>query len=928
MAATVAAAVRHGVGCKRRCAIAAQSEAAQTEAAQSDRSNDGRAAVAVQAPGPPAPVAGPIHFDSLLVVDFASGGTSAAYRTDGWGGPESRLSWGLGPRSGLRLPAPWDRRPRVLELDVNPCRHHPVACGQLLRIQVNGWQFGEHMLAQRTLIRCRLEPIVWKGCDALDISLEHPYFFVPKRLRMSGDARPLAVSCFSARLYAEHAPRPGIVLPTLPATDGVERVVLAQVQAQPVPPANAAPVAAAAADGQPNRYLFGHHGAARQLTREGWALPEPGFQWTGSTFARIELPAPAGPGPHLLQLDFVPFTVPEQPAQEVAVTLGGKVIGQFAAAAPSVLGLPLPDDLVSGQDSLRLGLHVPDAIRPCDVGLGQDSRLLGLSFRAITLDRLAGGARRWAGRRVDDIVPPAPVAVSDMFCATPDDALAAAVHEALGMAPADLLRAFESLGENCEFGMAQRKLGVEALGLFRFGYTPLVGLLRAFEDDFAAAADPAAVTIALNAARRPEYYVALERYGIRWHTFVHADEADAETTLQKQATKLGFLRRKFQETLQAGRKIFILKRDRPLTLAEVLPVLQAVGRHGANTLMYVVPGAAPGRSGTVELLVPGLLRGHVTAFAPGEDVLSVAVPEWVRLCANAWRLARAHPLTNAAIAPPPDTERAPPELAGDGPAAPRPAVPAVETFAGSVSDQFCGVGGADLAAAIRTQLGVAAPELLRDFESLGDNCEFGMAQRKLGAEVLGLFRFGFTPLAGLLRAFEDDFAGAADPAAVSIALNAAKRREYYIAIERYGIRFHTFVHEDEADAETTLQKQTMKLGYLRRRFQETLRASRKLFVLKRARPLLTEAEVQPVLQAINRAGRNSLLFIVPGAAPERSGAVERLAPNLMRGHIASFAPNEDVESVCADDWLRLAANAWRLHHSNPPPASHPHGTAA
>ncbi len=915
-------------------------------------------------PGPtgsatqPAPAAGAVHFDNLLVVDFASGGNSGAYRTDGWGGPESRLSWGLGPRSGLRLPAPWDRRARVLELDVNPCRHDPIACGQLLRIMVNGWSFGAHMLAQRTLIRCRLEAIVWKGCDALDVVLEHPTFFVPKRLQMSGDARPLAVSCFSVRLYAERAPRPGLVLPTLPAINGVERNVLAQMQAEPELPAGEPPDAAADEPvGPPIRYPFGHNGAARPLTREGWALPEPHFQWTGSTFARFELPAPTMPGPLLLQLAIVPFTAPDQrPNQDIAVTLGGKVIGQFVAEAQTVLGLPLPDDLVTGQDKLQLGFHVPNAMRPIDVGLGTDSRLLGLCFHAIGVDRLVRGARRWAGRRVDEIAPQAPIAVSDMFCETPGEAVAAAVEQELGMTPAALLGGFESLGENCEFGMAQRKLGLEVLGLFRFGYTPLVGLLTAFEDDFAAAADPATVSIALGGlGKRREYIIGIERYGIRWHTFVYQDEADAESTLQKQAMKLGFLRRKFQESLQSARKVFIVKRDRAMTLAEALPVLQAVSRHGANTLIYVVPGAAPGRSGMVELLAPGLLRGHITAFAPGDDVASVDAPEWLRLCANAWRLIQAHPLTGAPAIPlsaadeaadtgvsvspePAAPEHGAPESATAAPSAvaPAAAAPAASESVGpepggpavlAVSDRFCGVAEADLPAVIRTQLGLPAQTLLRDFESLGDNCEFGMAQRKLGVEVLGLFRFGFTPLSGLLRAFDDDFAATADPAGITIALNSAKRREYYIAIERYGIRWHTFVHEDEADAETTLQKQSMKLGYLRRKFQETLRASRKVFVLKRDRPL-TSAEVQAPLQAINRAGRNALLFVVPGAAPERSGRVELLAPNLMRGHLAGFAPNEDVESVSASDWLRLAANAWRLQQSNAPPAPRPQGAAA
>ena len=37
-------------------------------------------------------------------------------------------------------------------------------------------------------------------------------------------------------------------------------------------------------------------------------------------------------------------------------------------------------------------------------------------------------------------------------------------------------------------------------------------------------------------------------------------------------------------------------------------------------------------------------------------------------------------------------------------------------------------------------------DLVLDFESVGDNCELGIFQRRVGAEPLGLLRFAGAPL--------------------------------------------------------------------------------------------------------------------------------------------------------------------------------------
>jgi hypothetical protein len=47
--------------------------------------------------------------------------------------------------------------------------------------------------------------------------------------------------------------------------------------------------------------------------------------------------------------------------------------------------------------------------------------------------------------------------------------------------------------------------------------------------------------------------------------------------------------------------------------------------------------------------------------------------------------------------------------------------------------------------------------MIREFESLGDNCGFGLAQRKAGAELLSLLRFANTRLNALLLGLDEAF---------------------------------------------------------------------------------------------------------------------------------------------------------------------------
>ena len=73
------------------------------------------------------------------------------------------------------------------------------------------------------------------------------------------------------------------------------------------------------------------------------------------------------------------------------------------------------------------------------------------------------------------------------------------------------------------------------------------------------------------------------------------------------------------EDIGAGEKIFVLKRTPALRPEEVLPVYATLNELGRNWLLWMVPADATHPAGTVEVLLPGLLRGYIDRFAPSEN---------------------------------------------------------------------------------------------------------------------------------------------------------------------------------------------------------------------------------------------------------------------------------------------------------------------
>jgi hypothetical protein len=87
--------------------------------------------------------------------------------------------------------------------------------------------------------------------------------------------------------------------------------------------------------------------------------------------------------------------------------------------------------------------------------------------------------------------------------------------------------------------------------------------------------------------------------------------------------------------------------------------------------------------------------------------------------------------------------------------------------------------------------------LFRRFESLGMTCEFGLVQRQLGLEPLGLLRFASITPDNLIALLNSDLAGVADAAD---AFFIPKPDNYWLRIPSVGLQMPTMFVPTDPDA--------------------------------------------------------------------------------------------------------------------------------
>jgi hypothetical protein len=356
---------------------------------------------------------------------------------------------------------------------------------------------------------------------------------------------------------------------------------------------------------------FGAGGNATQYQMHGWAGPEDGRTWMVGSESALNLPAVDLPAGGVIEISAIPFCRDDIiPAQNVGILVNGTLIGVGSFVDNATFAWRLPRR--SASEPFVITIRHPNASVPAACGVSPDDRSLALWVSRIRL--LAIESEGTERRRVS-YVP-------------------------IGEASADidaLLLGFESVGDNCAFGILQRELGMNPLSLLRFAGASLQAVTAAVEEDFDSLADPDVIALTAGGPPDNEWYVTNRKYGIGYHTFIPPDDVEEQKMRSNEVKRMTFLRRKFLEDMASGAKCFVCRRRRPLTTEEILPLFLALNRTTPNSLLFIVPADGAHPVGTVEEVLPGLMRGYIDRLAP-PGLKTYSPAGWLAVLTSARRI--------------------------------------------------------------------------------------------------------------------------------------------------------------------------------------------------------------------------------------------------------------------------------------------------
>jgi predicted Zn-dependent protease len=205
---------------------------------------------------------------------------------------------------------------------------------------------------------------------------------------------------------------------------------------------------------------------------------------------------------------------------------------------------------------------------------------------------------------------------------------------------------------------------------------------------------------------------------------------------------------------------------------------------------------------------------------------------------------------------------------------------------------------------------VTASELMMNFESLGDNCEFGFVQRFHGAEPLGLLRFSTMPYDLLMSALENRFEGVGDPENTILEVDEL-HQEFMISDKRYNMAAHTFTYVTAIDRQKFFQQQCRRLTYLRRKLITDLENCEKILVF-RSLEFLSDQQVWALFRRIKTYGPNTLLCVRPQIySAGGDGRVKQLDDRLWIGYV-KIIPSAlmQMENIAHSSWLKVCRQVY------------------
>lgn len=203
-----------------------------------------------------------------------------------------------------------------------------------------------------------------------------------------------------------------------------------------------------------------------------------------------------------------------------------------------------------------------------------------------------------------------------------------------------LLQLFEGLGDNCDFGMVQRAVGIEPFGLFRFAACKAVDVARLLRTSFQQLGEPEDLWLEEVGPTREYRVKSRQCLTFSAHTKRFGGRDDPEVVRSAHIESTLYLKKKLIRDLSLDRRLFVYGgRSNIKAVREIAAQLRT---YGDNRLLWVNLADATHLPGSVECLRDGLLLGYISRFGTYEPERAPRLPveEWIAVCAKAYRLWR------------------------------------------------------------------------------------------------------------------------------------------------------------------------------------------------------------------------------------------------------------------------------------------------
>jgi tetratricopeptide (TPR) repeat protein len=199
-------------------------------------------------------------------------------------------------------------------------------------------------------------------------------------------------------------------------------------------------------------------------------------------------------------------------------------------------------------------------------------------------------------------------------------------------------------------------------------------------------------------------------------------------------------------------------------------------------------------------------------------------------------------------------------------------------------------------------------KLMMGFESLGEDCEFGLVQRHFGAEPLSMLRWCSTHPGTIISGLRRKFEGTGLLEHVEVDLG---KPEIMINDKASGIRFHTFIQRSpNLDLEKFAAQQAKHLGHLKRRFLDRLNDGEKIYVYKALKTYPADS-VETIYAEIRNFSDSPLLAIYRADDANPPGSLRHIRDKMFFGYLNKFGLDDGpVWKVSFDLWVGLCRGIW------------------